>query len=134
MTISLISVFAPARRSCSQIEYCRSALQARCISRRAAGTMDIFRVLFAICMFSFATTTHAADELDLEGATITGNQELPKALHIVPWKSAEAGDLAGRPLNSLVDEILAPIDRDVFLRELEYYEAVHSSGGDADIR
>ena len=70
---------------------------------------------------------YAADRLDLEGTTITGSQELPKALHIVPWKSAEAGDLAARPMNSLVDEILAPVDRDVFLRELEYYEAVHSS-------
>ena len=74
-----------------------------------------------------APPADAADSLDLEGTTITGSQELPKALHIVPWKSSEAGDLAGRPLNSLVDEILAPIDRDVFLRELEYYDAVHSS-------
>lgn len=74
-----------------------------------------------------ATCTHASDRLDLEGTTITGNQELPKALHIVPWKSADPGELAARPMNSLIDEILAPIDRDVFLRELEYYEAVHSS-------
>ncbi len=77
--------------------------------------------------FLAGTCAYAADRLDLEGTTITGNQELPKALHIVPWKSAEAGDLAARPMNSLVDEILAPIDRDVFLRELDYYEAVHSS-------
>ena len=70
----------------------------------------------------------AADSMILDGTTITGNSELPKALHIVPWKASEAGDLAGRPLNSLVDEALAPVDRDVFLRELEYYDAVHSSG------
>jgi hypothetical protein len=69
----------------------------------------------------------AADRLDLEGTTITGNQELPRALHIVPWKPADTGELAGRPMNSLVDEILAPVDRDVFLRELEFYEAVHGS-------
>jgi hypothetical protein len=31
-----------------------------------------------------------------------------------------------RPLNSLVDELPAPVDREVFYRELEYYEAVHS--------
>lgn len=82
-----------------------------------------------IFLLLLACACHAqgAEQLDLQGTTITGNQELPKALHIVPWKSAEAGDLAGRPLNSLVDEALAPIDRDVFLRELEYYEAVHSS-------
>jgi hypothetical protein len=69
----------------------------------------------------------AAEQLDLQGTTITGNRELPKALHIVAWKPADAGELSGRPLNSLVDETLAPIDRDVFLRELEYYEVVHSS-------
>ena len=82
-------------------------------------------VLAGLCLP--VTGISAADRLDLEGTTITGNQELPKALHIVPWKSADAGELAARPMNSLVDEILAPIDRDVFLRELEYYEAVHSS-------
>lgn len=68
----------------------------------------------------------AEDSLELDGTTITGNRELPKALHIVPWKNAEPGELAGRPVNSLIDEILAPVDRDVFRRELEYYEAVHS--------
>jgi len=82
------------------------------------------------CLFVslwLASCAHAADRLDLEGTTITGSQELPKALHIVPWKPSESGELAARPMNSLVDEILAPVDRDVFLRELEYYEAVHSS-------
>ena len=97
-------------------------------SRTASAPTVILIVLICIA------PAQAADQVDLEGATITGSQELPKALHIVPWKSSEAGDLAGRPLNSLVDEILAPIDRDVFLRELEYYEAVHSSGGDGTIR
>jgi hypothetical protein len=76
---------------------------------------------------ALSLTARAEDRVDLQGTTITGNQELPKALNIVPWKPAEAGDLAGRPLNSLVDEVLAPVDRDVFLREIEYYEAVHSS-------
>jgi hypothetical protein len=68
---------------------------------------------------------YSADNLDLEGTTVIGNRELPKALNIVPWKAADSGDLAGRPLNSLVEQTLEPVDRDVFLRELEYYEAVH---------
>jgi hypothetical protein len=63
--------------------------------------------------------------LELEGTTITGNRELPKALHIVPWKAAAPGKLAGRPMQSLMDEIMAPVDRDVMRRELEYYETVH---------
>ena len=70
---------------------------------------------------------NAEETMSLDGSTIVGNSELPKALHIVPWKSAAAGDLAGRPMSSLIDEILAPVDRDVFLRELEYYEMVHGS-------
>lgn len=96
----------------------------QCIRRRGWYSQPVACLLG---MFWFASGAHAADRLDLEGTTITGNQELPKALHIVPWKTPEAGELAARPMNSLVDEILAPIDRDVFLRELEYYEAVHSS-------
>ena len=105
-------------------EHCRSVPRARILF---ADAIRSYSGIFFACMLLHATPVQAADTLDLEGATITGSQELPKALHIVPWKSAEAGDLAGRPLNSLIDEILAPIDRDVFLRELEYYEAVHSS-------
>ena len=101
------------------------------LARESAPLCDLFAAMAApaVCLLGFLwlSGVQAADTLDLDGATITGSQELPKALHIVPWKSAEAGDLAGRPLNSLVDEILAPIDRDVFLRELEYFEAVHSS-------
>ena len=104
--------------------YCRSAPRARIFFVDAIRS---YSVMIMTLMVLFTPPAFAADSLDLEGTTITGSQELPKALHIVPWKSSEAGDLAGRPLNSLVDEILAPIDRDVFLRELEYYEAVHSS-------
>jgi hypothetical protein len=89
--------------------------------------MKSHHLAYLLILSSCATgATNAADSLDLEGATIIGNRELPKALHIVPWKSPQAGELAARPVNSLVDEILAPVDRDVFLRELEYYEAVHS--------
>jgi hypothetical protein len=81
-------------------------------------------VLAAILVMSWMPAM-ADDSLDLEGTTITGNRELPKALHIVPWKTAVPGDLAGRPMQSLVDEIMAPVDRDVMRRELEYYESVH---------
>lgn len=76
---------------------------------------------------SGAATQHSAtasDRVDLETSTVTGNQELPKVMYIVPWKKSEIGDLAGRPMNSLLDEVLAPVDRDVFRREVTYYDAV----------
>jgi hypothetical protein len=64
------------------------------------------------------------DRVELETTEITGNRELPKVLYIVPWKRSDLGDLVGKPANSLLDEVLQPIDRDVFLRENRYYDAV----------
>jgi hypothetical protein len=66
------------------------------------------------------------DRLDLGTATVTGDREQPKVMYIVPWKKSDIGDLAGKPMNSLVDEILAPVDRDVFKREVVYYRAVQA--------
>ncbi|MEO7207660.1 MAG: hypothetical protein ABI356_07910 [Steroidobacteraceae bacterium] len=68
----------------------------------------------------------AADRLELGTATVTGDREQPKVMYIVPWKKSDIGDLAGKPMNSLVDEILAPVDRDVFKREVVYYKAVQA--------
>jgi hypothetical protein len=64
------------------------------------------------------------DRLDLDTTQITGNKELPKVMYVVPWKHSDLGDLTGKPANSLVDEILQPVDRDVFNREERYYHTV----------
>jgi len=45
-------------------------------------------------------------------------------MYVVPWKRTELGDLAGRPSKSLLDEVLTPVDRDVFRRQNRYYEAL----------
>ena len=66
----------------------------------------------------------ALDRLELDTTQITGNRELPKVLYIVPWKRSDLGDLVGKPPNSLLDEVLAPVDRDVFKRENRYYDAL----------
>jgi hypothetical protein len=68
----------------------------------------------------------ATDRLELGTATVTGDREQPKVMYIVPWKKSDIGDLAGKPMNSLVDEILAPVDRDVFKREVVYFKAVQA--------
>ena len=67
----------------------------------------------------------AIDRLDLGTTSITGNQELPKVLYIVPWKRSDLGNLIGRPVNTLLDEVLAPVDPDVFERHLSYYESLY---------
>ena len=73
------------------------------------------------------TGNQVMDSIELGRTEITGNQELPKVLYIVPWKKADPGDLTGRPINTLLDEVLAPIDREEFIRQISYYEDL---GGD----
>ena len=68
--------------------------------------------------------TSASDRLELDTTVVTGNRELPKVLYIVPWKKADIGDLPAQPFNTLLDEVLTPVDRDVFRREVTYFEAV----------
>lgn len=65
------------------------------------------------------------DELDLSRTEITGNQELPTVLYIVPWKKSDPGDLMGRPANTLLDEVLAPLDRTEFVRQVNYYSDLY---------
>jgi hypothetical protein len=65
------------------------------------------------------------DTLDLGTTSITGNAELPKVLYIVPWKKSDLGDLVGRPVNTLLDEVLAPVDPAVFERHLSYYDSLY---------
>jgi hypothetical protein len=60
------------------------------------------------------------DHAEIDPTKIIGNRELPKVLYIVPWKKPLPGDLAGRPPVSVVDEALAPVDRDVFRRHVRY--------------
>ena len=59
-------------------------------------------------------------ELDARGMSVFGNRELPLSLVIVPWKRAQPGDVSS-PLESLLEQALEPVDRDVFRRELNYY-------------
>ncbi|RLA31724.1 MAG: hypothetical protein DRR11_10125 [Gammaproteobacteria bacterium] len=65
------------------------------------------------------------DEIDLGRTEVTGNQELPKVLYIVPWKRSDPGNLKARPVNSLLDEVLAPIDRSEFMRQIDYYDELY---------
>jgi hypothetical protein len=56
----------------------------------------------------------------LSGMSILGNEEAPKALVIVPWKSSQLGDDIS--LSDTLDDRARPVDKEVFLRELRFYE------------
>ena len=80
--------------------------------------------LIAITLAALSWSALAQDRADIDRTQIIGNRELPKVLTIVPWKKPLPGDLAGRPLVSVLDEALAPIDRDVFRRQVSYHGQV----------
>jgi hypothetical protein len=78
------------------------------------------RCVTSILALAASAPLWAQDRADIDRTQILGNRELPKVLYIVPWKKPTPGDLSGRPLASVIDEALAPIDRDVFRRQVSY--------------
>lgn len=85
-------------------------------------------VLF-LCVVLFPAVMATAQDLDkdneseakeLSGMSIVGNDEAPKSLYIVPWKSSEIG--VETTLDMMLNESDVPVDRDVFKRRLEFYQ------------
>ncbi len=57
---------------------------------------------------------------ELSGMSIIGNEEAPKSLYIVPWKGSEIG--VETSLSMMLDDSATPVDREVFMRQLDFYE------------
>ncbi len=66
-----------------------------------------------------------AGDVKMSGMSILGNEDAPKSLVLVPWKSSQLGDMPS--VSRLLDSATAPVDKDVFMRELAYYEFKSSS-------
>ena len=65
---------------------------------------------------------NAVEEVkELSGISIIGNQEAPKSLYIVPWKDSQVG-VESSLTSGLLDERMQPVDKEVFMRELDYYQ------------
>ena len=75
-------------------------------------------------------TADETEEKELSGMSIVGDHESPKSLVIVPWKSSELGDTLD--VSRLLDDGRRPVDRDVFMRELSYYQLREESRAGSD--
>jgi hypothetical protein len=64
-------------------------------------------------------------DVKMSGMSILGNEDAPKSLVIVPWKSSQLADMPS--VSRLLDSTTQPVDKDVFMRELAYYEFKSSS-------
>ena len=82
-------------------------------------------LLCTLALFA-STGLHAQQSLELESTSITGNQELPKVLYIVPWKSVERFDMKAPAFSSVMEQKLEPIDRAAFKRTINYHHAIYS--------
>ncbi|GMR16035.1 MAG: hypothetical protein BMS9Abin31_0336 [Gammaproteobacteria bacterium] len=82
----------------------------------------IQQTLILLISFIFSYSVFAEDRINLKGISIIGNKELPKMLYIVPWKNSELPDMNAPPIERLIDEALAPVDRDSFKRKIRYYQ------------
>jgi hypothetical protein len=87
------------------------------------------KLVLCLCVVLFPAVMATAQDLDkdkeseakeLSGMSIVGNDEAPKSLYIVPWKSSEIGVETG--LDMMFNEGVVPVDRDVFMRQLEFYQ------------
>ena len=92
--------------------------------------MNQVNVVFAVILISMNFTVSAEDNKsddkvkELSGISIIGNKEAPKSLYIVPWKNSEVG-VRTSLVSGLLDETMKPVDKDVFMRELNFYELSH---------
>jgi hypothetical protein len=87
------------------------------------------KLVLCLCVVLFPAVIATAQDVnqdkqseakELSGMSILGNDEAPKALYIVPWKSSEIG--AETSLDTMLDDGDVPVDRDVFKRQLEFYQ------------
>ena len=84
---------------------------------------SISAIILVFMSFSVVAEDRKKDTTakELSGISIIGNKEAPKSLYIVPWKDSEVG--VESSLNSgLLDETMKPVDKEIFMRELDYYE------------
>jgi len=79
-----------------------------------------FVVLLLVAGTATAEAPADTDDKLLSGMSIVGNDEAPKSLVIVPWKSSELGDMLD--VSRALDDGRQPVDRDVFNRQLDYYQ------------
>ena len=64
-------------------------------------------------------------DVKMSGMSILGNEDAPKSLVLVPWKSSQLADMPS--VSRLLDSATQPVDKDVFMRELAYYQFKSSS-------
>lgn len=102
------------------------------------------RILLLICLIAFAAGASAAQtgkssssadkgkaqQDDAVGTNIIGTEEAPKVLNVVPWKDKKVKLKKPDPTSFLTKQVLQPLDREVLMREVQYYRMLHDQKDD----
>jgi hypothetical protein len=87
--------------------------------KRSAISLLAILSLTLLASVAHGVSADVDPDKHLSGMSIVGNDEAPKSLVIVPWKSSELGDTLG--LSRALEDGRQPVDREVFGRALDYY-------------
>jgi len=84
-------------------------------------------ILLSFIIVSWTLPTFAQHEVELDGARIFSNKELPNITYIVPWQDEQLDTIEIQPIGNLFEEALEPVDREVFKREIELYQLLKNT-------
>jgi hypothetical protein len=132
MLAMLLAAFATFAQEADDLDALEPAVDTSAVSTDEAEDIDP-----AVPVAALATDVtrdesggQVMDSIDLGRTEITGNSELPTVLYIVPWQKSNPGDLKGKPVNTLLEEVLEPLDREEFLRQVDYYDDLNGKNED----
>ena len=79
------------------------------------------QIVLGLLLSVIMTPVLAESRIELDETKVQGASELPKVLYIVPWKKIEM-DTKPVKLNTMVDEVMSPVDKDVLQRQVQFYQ------------
>lgn len=81
----------------------------------------LIRMSLGLILAFMALSVPAETRIEMPGTAIIGNRELPKILYIVPWKKSGLPTMKRPPISQMINEVLAPLDREEFRRQIYYH-------------
>jgi hypothetical protein len=94
--------------------------------------MSVRIITATLCLLAPMSAV-AVERIDLE-STFVGDKEQPSVSYFIPWKPPEGPSKLYRPIKSISGNALDPVDRDVLVRNIQFYNELsleHSLGRNA---
>ena len=79
------------------------------------------KMLMVLFSLVYSVTSFAEDRINMEGTSVIGNSEMPNVLYVVPWKKTPEPNLNPELHESLIEDQLKPIDRNVFSKRIKHF-------------